>query len=363
MSKQLVILAGKKAMQIIERHGLRPEMVKVVVGTAGGPKWLVLHGLDRAIFGSWLKERTAPLFLLGSSIGAWRFAAVSQNNPAEALDRFLSAYTEQHYQPNPSPAEIALEGARILGVLLGHAGTGEILNHPFLRLSLVAARCRWPVASDNRVLLSLGLMDAILYNAVHRSALKLFFERTFFYDPREIPPFLESSESPGRVVPLSEKNLHQALLASASIPLLMTGVKNIPEAPKGIYRDGGAIDYHFDLPFMGSNGDSESVVLYPHYLDRVIPGWFDKNLPWRKPHASNMDRVILVSPSREFIERLPCKKLPDRNDFTLFKGRDDDRIAYWNAVIEASKGLGEEFLELVGTSRILTSMQPICGPA
>jgi hypothetical protein len=237
----------------------------------------------------------------------------------------------------------------------GDMGIG---SHHHLR---VPARCRWPVASDNPVLLSLGLMDAVLYNTVHPSALRFSFERTFFYDPRDLPPFLRTSELPGRAIPLSEKNLLQALLASGSIPLLMSGVKKIPGARRGMYRDGGVLDYHFDLPFLGSDGDPENVVLYPHYLDRVIPGWFDKNLPWRKPHASNMDRVILVSPSREFIERLPYRKIPDRNDFTLFRGRDDDRIAYWNAVIEASKELGEEFLELVETAGIQKTVQPISG--
>ena len=36
-------------------------------------------------------------------------------------------------------------------------------------------------------------------------------------------------------------------MASGSIPIVMKRVRNISCAPKGIYRDGGLIDYHFDL--------------------------------------------------------------------------------------------------------------------
>jgi len=89
-------------------------MVKVIAGAAGGPKWLVLNHLDRVIFSSWFKMRTKPLFLLGSSIGAWRFAAASQNNHKKAIDRFQSGYLDQHYSSNPGPAEVTRETIRIM---------------------------------------------------------------------------------------------------------------------------------------------------------------------------------------------------------------------------------------------------------
>ncbi|MFZ2446036.1 MAG: hypothetical protein WAW37_06750 [Syntrophobacteraceae bacterium] len=359
MSDNLVFRAGAKALRSIRRHGLRPEMVKVILGAAGGPRWLVLHGLDRVIFSSWFKGRSEPLYLLGSSIGSWRFAAVSQNNPVEALDRFLSSYIGQRYSQDPTPEEITLQASKMLSTLLGPCGAGEILNHPFLRLHVVAAHCKWPVASDNSLLLSLGLMDAAIYNAVHSGGLKYFFDRALFFDPRDVPRFAETVEVFAKRAALSAQNLKPALLASASIPLLMQGVRNIPGAPEGTYRDGGVMDYHFDLPLLEDDEDEDRMVLFPHYMDRIIPGWFDKGLPWRKPHASNMDRVLLVSPSKEFIERLPNKKIPDRDDFTLFKGRDEDRVAYWNEVIEAGACLGEDLQQAVETGAIAEFVQPI----
>ncbi len=359
MSSNIVFYAGTKAMHTISRNGLSPEMVKTVLGAAGGPKWLVLQGLDRAIFSSWFNDRTEPLFLLGSSIGAWRFATASQNNPSEALDRFLSAYIAQRYSPNPEREEITLECAKILGALLGSTGIEEILHHPFLRLGVFAAHCKWPVASDNKVLLALGLADAALYNVVHRAGLRFFFDRMLFFDPRNPPPLGKTSDVETQKIPLSARNLERVLLASGSVPLLISGVNNIPDAPRGTYRDGGVLDYHFDLPILRDDDNVDGLILFPHYTDRIIPGWFDKHLPWRKPQEANVDRLLLISPSKQFIERLPYKRIPDREDFSFFKGRDEERVAYWNEVIEASTYLGQEFLEAVETGTVRELTKPI----
>ena len=41
-------------------------------------------------------------------------------------------------------------------------------------------------------------------------------------------------------------------------------------------QDGGIIDYHLHLPYHRAQG----LVLYPHFIDRIVPGWLDKALPW-----------------------------------------------------------------------------------
>lgn len=359
MPGNLAFHAGKKAMEAIEREGLSPAMVKAVLGAAGGPKWLVLYGLDRAIFGSWFQGRSEPLSLLGASIGAWRFAAASQADSSEGLDRFLSLYLGQSYSPYPGREEISLECVRMLDALLGESGIAEILDHPFLRLSILAVRCKWPVASDNKVFLSLGLMDAAAYNAVHRRGLRFFFDRVLFFDPRTSPPLGETFDFETIQASLSEKNLKKALLASGAVPLVMSGVRDIAGAPPGMYRDGGILDYHFDLPVLQNGGEADGLILFPHYANRIVPGWFDKRLPWRRPRKENLARMLMVSPSRQFIENLPYKKIPDREDFPLFRGRDEERISYWNAVVEASRRLGEEFLEAVETGAVRKLLRPV----
>lgn len=75
------------------------------------------------------------------------------------------------------------------------------------------------------------------------------------------------------------ENVLPVLLATASIPLVLNGVSAIPGAPAGLYRDGGLTDYHLANPLTGKEG----IVLYPHFLPQVVPGWFDKSLSWRQP--------------------------------------------------------------------------------
>jgi len=111
-----------------------------------------------------------------------------------------------------------------------------------------------------------------------------------------------------------------------------------------------------DIPFLGKD---KGIVLYPHYTDRIIPGWLDKKLFWRKPSLSNMDNVLLVAPSEKFIDCLPLKKIPDRNDFQHFIGRDAERIECWKTVIKKSERLGHEYLEAVETGQIRELIKPM----
>lgn len=355
MSDDLTILAGKHALALINEKGLQPDLVRVMAGAAGGPRWLVLSRLDQAIFSTWLKNRTEPLFLLGSSIGAWRFAAACQRDSFAAFERFQSAYLEQHYPAHPSPQEVLCENAKILSTLLGKAGTQEILQHPYLRLNIMTVRCKWPVASDKKALLSIGLLEAYLYNYVYRGALRYFFERALFYDPRDTPPFLGMTGFPMHRIALSSENLSKALLASIAVPMLMPGVKSIPGAPKGVYRDGGNLDYHLDIPFT----QDEGIVLFPHFMPHIIPGGFDKKLVWRKPSRSNLANVVLVCPSAQFVARLPDKKIPDRNDFRRFRGHDKERIAYWQEIINAGQRLADAFLEIAASGKIRELIKPM----
>ncbi|MGC9194988.1 MAG: patatin-like phospholipase family protein [Syntrophobacteraceae bacterium] len=357
MSGNLVFYAGPKAMESIGRHGLKPSMVKAVLAAAGGPKWLVLYGLDRALFSTWFQGRTEPLFLFGASIGAWQFAAVSQSDSSQALDRFLSSYMAQSYSPYPGREEITSECVKICDALLGDRGIEEILAHPFLRMGVFTTHCKWATASENKFLLSLGLVDALLYNLANRRALNFLFERVLFHDRRDAPPLGELTDFTTKTVPLSPANFKDVLMASGAIPLVMEGVKDISGAPAGMYRDGGLIDYNFDLPFLSDSDDG--VILFPHYAHRIVPGWFDKRLPWRKPREANVERMLMICPSRSFLESLPHKKISDREDFALFRGRDKERIAYWNQVIEGGKRLADEFLEAVEGGSVGELLRPL----
>jgi hypothetical protein len=49
-------------------------------------------------------------------------------------------------------------------------------------------------------------------------------------------------------------------------------------------------------------------------VDRIVPGWLDKGMPWRRARGEWLDNVILVAPSREYLSKLPHGKLPDRKE-------------------------------------------------
>jgi len=355
MTENLTFQAGKNALSVIRDEGLQADRIKIIAGAAGGPKWLVLNHLDRVIFSQWLNRRKTPLFLIGSSIGAWRFAAASTQNPVETIETFQHEYIHQSYRSKPTPEEISATSAAILDTYLADTKAFDILHHPYIRINIMAVRSKWAVANDNKIRLTAGLALSFIANLISRKLLKFFFERALFSDPRQIPPFAHMDFFPIKTIPLTESNLKSALLASGSIPLVMSGISDICQAPEGIYRDGGVLDYHPDIPFTKHN----DIVLFPHYTDKIIPGWMDKKLPWRKPSRDHMQNVVLVSPSKSFIDKLPHKKIPDRNDFYLFRGNQKERISYWYSVVDHSRQLGEEFLEAVQTGRIKKIIKPI----
>ncbi|MEN8245737.1 MAG: patatin-like phospholipase family protein [Thermodesulfobacteriota bacterium] len=354
MKTNIILKAGKKALARIRDGGLHADDVKVMAGAAGGPKWLILGHLDRYLFRSFFKLRKEPLYLIGSSSGAWRFAAVSQADPLAAIQRYEDAYIGQTYDDIPTPAEVSAEAGKIVTHLLGKQGADEILSHPFLRLNFMTARGKGYAGSEQRFKLFIGLSMAVLGNFISRRFLGWFFERGLFHDARDMPPFAGMQGLPMQGIALTLDNLHDGLLASGSIPWVMNGVTNIPGAPRGVYRDGGVIDYHMDIPFLDRQ---DGIVLYPHYQERVVPGWLDKKIPWRRPHAAHMENVLLLAPSPAFVESLPDKKIPDRNDFYTYKGQDKERIDTWKQSVKTSRRLADEFVDAVESGKIKQIVQ------
>ncbi len=350
--RNLVVYAGARARRIVEESGLRPDTVEVVAGAAGGPKWLVLDGLDEAIFSSWITKRTRPLFLVGSSVGAWRFAALAQG--IDAHRRFREAYLAQRFTTVPTASQASAEIGKFLDAALADGGPSRALSHPHNRLNVLTVACRGPYALEHKHVLLVLMAAAGILNVFSRRLLGLFFTRVLFHDPRDLPPFHRLSGFGMRTVPLSEANLADSVMASGSMPVIMRGVRDIDGAGPGMYRDAGILDYHLAFDF-GCTG----IVLYPHYTRRITPGWFDKPLPWRKPSSRALSSVLVVCPSESFVASLPLGRIPSREDFRLFWGRDDERAAYWKAVVDAGRVLGDEFLEALAKDTLARHIRPI----
>lgn len=345
--------AGAGALDSIRRQGFDISSVGTIAGASGGAKWLVLSQLDRAILTNLVPQMTGPVHLIGSSIGSWRFACYAQKDPLAAIERFEQAYLEQTYSERPDIHEITAKSREILAFVLGESGVDEILTHPLFRLHVMAVRSRHVTATENRWLLGAGLITAAALNAVSRRSLGLFFERALFFDNRDVPPFFDVTGFPLQRIELAAENLQDAVVASGSIPLVLSGVADIHGAQAGVYRDGGVIDYHLDLP----HSAHESLTLFPHFYDRIVPGWFDKKLKWRKPTPGNVDRTILISPSAEFVSRLPNAKIPDRSDFVNYSPQ--QRVAAWRACVTACKELADEFNEVMERDQLAARLQPL----
>ncbi|MEW6526092.1 MAG: hypothetical protein AB1444_05420 [Spirochaetota bacterium] len=347
MKRLCTIQAGKRAYRIIKDEGLKKERIQCVLGAAGGPKWLILYGLDKLVYSHFLQKRKTPVHLIGSSIATWRFAALAQKDGLKALDTFKERYMAQKYSLNPDREEITAETIAIMETYLSDSRVIEIIQHPTIRLCIITARSKHLLISEHKLPLMTGLATAALSNAINRKLLALHFDRYVFYDSRAFPSFIQWNNFSTQYIPLDTSNVKKAIMASGAIPLVMKGVPYFHNGTVTILRDGGLVDYQMDLPLALNGG----IALYPHYSECVVPGWFDKALTYRKPQHSLND-VCIISPSKEAIDLLPYKKIPDRHDFYTFAGNDAERLSFWEKAIEVGQAMADEFAELVESGKI-----------
>ena len=352
-ANNLVFKAGPGALDIVRRNGFSPELVGTFAGASGGAKWLVLSQIDRVILKTIVPRLHGPVHLIGTSIGAWRFACYAQADPVAAIERFEDAYISQSYSDSPDIHEITAKSREILDALLGPDGVNEILDHPILRTHVIAVRARHMAAFERGHVLAAALVLAASANAISRRTLGWFFERVLFFDARDLPPFFDIEGFPLQRVMMRKSNLEDAIIATGAIPLVLSGVRNISGAMPGVYRDGGIIDYHLDFP----HSDPDRIALYPHFFGHMIPGWFDKRLDWRRPKPAHVDRTILISPSAEFVARLPNGKIPDRSDFRNYTP--DERMTVWRRVVRDCEQLGDELQEVLEKDQLAARLSPL----
>ena len=347
----LSIYAGPVAFEKLRNDGMHPDWFKVMLGASGGPKWFVLYGLDRYLFSDFFAQRRDPLYTLGSSAGAWRLSCLASADPLRAIEELARLYSGQTYSEAPTVEEITTKMRHMLQHVLGDKGISSVVNNPVIKTHLVADRCKGFGASGSKLAQTLFLGASALCNGISRRSLSWFFERTLFTNAVDDSPWKDLRDLDTALAPLTETNLIDALIASGSIPFVLEGVRDIEQAKAGLYWDGGITDYHFDFPFW----QQEGLVLYPHFSTRVIPGWFDKQLLWRKPEPKHFANVVLLAPSEEFVASLPNEKIPDRTDFERYS--ESERLSVWQTVLDYSLELGEEFQLLVETGEGLDRME------
>jgi hypothetical protein len=229
-----------------------------------------------------------------------------------------------------------------------------------VRSHVVATRLRRDRGLDHGPRFQIQLGTSATLNLVSRSLLGQSFDRVLFHSTAgrldgdgvsELPSELDFQDFRTHRYALTAERVRPALLASGSIPLLMEGVRTMPDVP-GTLFDGGILDYHFDFGFRRREG----LVLFAHFFDRIVPGWFDKPLPWRRPKAASLEDVVMIAPSNAFVASLPGGKVPDRNDFlTLSTG---ERIDRWREIVARCSVLAEELDGLIESKRFVDALLP-----
>ncbi len=341
MQSALSVYMGNEAAKTIGEQGWQAAPFSTLIGASGGPKWLILSELDKVLGQTLLRGRNEPMTLLGSSIGTWRHACLSLNDPSAAISRLQQAYLHQEYScARPSPTEVSEVAEQMLREALGPEGALQIATHPTLRNAIVTARAKGIARGKNGWRLRVGMATATLGNAISRKGLELLFDRVAFcHGELNALPFTNGFST--QLTAINELNLIPALKASGAIPLLMQCEPSIPGASGGPFWDGGIIDYHFTLKANQTPG----LVLYPHFRDRLTPGWFDKMLRWRTPQRSVIDQLVLMCPSGAFLAQLPHGKIPDRGDFRVMAPA--ERIVYWETCVRESEQLARAFHNLI----------------
>lgn len=342
MTSSITIRLGKRARARIAAEGMQAADIAIIPAAAGGPKGLILNGLDIWAFGEWLKAAPRQRRLIGASIGAWRMAASAFDDPVAAHKRLAQLYSAQQYPEKVQAPQVTATCRTLLDELLDGRGA-EVLNHPQHHLSILTVRGIGALARSNgqRWREIAGFIAAASGNLLARSQLARAMERVIFHHQHDHSAWLRDGFDAfnAHFVGLSDANLRDALLASGSIPLVLQAVNDIAGAPQGPYWDGGLIDYHLHLPYQRDEG----LVLYPHFSDYIVPGWLDKSLPWRRARDAALENVILISPSAEFVAHLPNSKLPDRADFKAYGQNHGLRMRDWRRAIGESERMAEDF--------------------
>ena len=343
------VRAGRRAYEQIRAGGFALDCIGTYVGPAGGPRWLVASGFDLTLLEGGLLGRARPIWLVGASAGAWRFAAWLQPEAVKSYRRLMEAYISTTYEKKDTPETILQSVAAIINSYIEDDALPFALANKQYRLAVMTCRMKHLAASEGMLAQKVGFILSFLANALHPSLNYRFAERVVFFYGAKPPDFCLRKGFRGHFIPLSEVNFKSAVIASGAIPIAVAGVKDIFGAPDGVYRDGGFLDYHINQDYTTR---SDELTLFFHHQERIIPGWMDKRLKRRRPPETALDSVVMVYPSETFIAGLPGGRIPDRGDFKTFVDDQATRIANWRRAVELAAPLGEEFLELIESNRL-----------
>lgn len=345
---------GPKAHAFLTRHGVHPNAFTLMLAASGGPRWLGIVGIDRAL-APFLRQRTkGKLAVLGASSGAWRLAALAADEGGKTYDELEQAYIGQCYHGQPSPKTVSQTCRAYLEALFTPTRIDYALRSSIFQLNLTTTIVAQ--ANPSRAEIITRLMALAFLNACSRRLMGLMTKRGLFiagHAPLDSPLSLDPSwdRLPTRPIALNRENFVGSLLASGSIPLVLQGECHLPGAGLGHHLDGGLIDYHFQVEH------AQGPILYPHFSAELIPGWFDRFPPRRRITRQARDWLCLILPTPEQIARYPDARLPGREDFS--KLTNTERIRRWEAIVRCNNDLERELTACLDAEDLLTFAQPL----
>ena len=103
--------------------------------------------------------------------------------------------------------------------------------------------------------------------------------------------------------------------------------------------------------------------LHPNLRHAIVHdlGWRALRPVQEQAIAAILDdtNVVMLAPTKQFVQGLPNGKIPDRDDFKIYFQKDRERFAVWDQVVEACRPPTEAFMELVASGRIREKVQPM----
>ena len=343
-------LIGRQARQTLLETGAGPDVFRLMLAASGGPRWLGLVGIDRALR-RFLKGRSKPLPTLGASSGAWRLAALSSDHDGETYEQLIHEYIEQRFEGRPTPQEVSAVCRDYLQRLFTGERITNSLVHPTFQLNFTTALMNSESPSPWKTVASLAL--ATLYNMLDRRLLGQSFQRAVFSTlphPSESPLAQPWDAVPTTTIPLTAQNYLPAILATGSIPTVLAGESGISGSRSGHHYDGGLLDYHFEVEAPGP-------VLYPHFSADPIPGWMDRFPPYRRISRAARSQLCIIMPSDELLSRYPTGFYPSRHHFKSFDN--DHRIRLWSETVDQNQPLEKELLLCLESGDLATVAEPL----
>lgn len=346
-------LIGRRAHEQLSRTGGSPDSFRLMLAASGGPRWLGLVGIDRAL-SQFLRARCQRrLPLLGASSGAWRVAALACDPQGQAYDELEYEYIHQRYEGRPSPSEVSQTCRDYLTRIFTEQRLEFALNGSPFHANFTTAIFRRE--RPNKMSTLSSLLSLPLLNALDRNLMRMVFQRGLFSAGRhpDHSPLLQSpswDSFPTRRIPLSRRNFVPALLASGSIPFVLAGESAIPGAGPGHHFDGGLIDYHFEV-------ETDGPVLYPHFSADPLPGWMDRFPPYRRLSQLARDNLCLILPSPQQLAKYPGAFYPGRDDFKRYSN--DERIARWSKTVELNAAMQRELTVCLESDELVKFAEPL----